>query len=67
MKMFGLNGLFGLLIAVVLVVALAIILGFYGVKAQQQEATHFYTLDKNAIKMIDTNNASYYKLEKEQR
>ena len=67
MKMFGLNGLLGLLIAVVLVLVLAFLLGKKGVETQAGESTNYYSIDKNAIKMKSVENASSYKLEKEQK
>ncbi len=67
MKMFGLNGLLGLLIAVILVVGLAFLLGKKGIQAQVEESTNYYSIDKNSIKMKSVENANSYKLEKEQK
>lgn len=63
MKMLGLNGLFGLLVAVVLIVGLAIILGITGVRIQQSQSTNYYSLDKNSLQMKSTTNAKSYKLQ----
>ncbi|RDU74570.1 DUF4006 domain-containing protein [Helicobacter anseris] len=64
-KLFGLNGLFGFLIAVVLVVGLAISLGYVSVLVQQKESTNHYSIDRSAVEMKDTKNTQYYKLIKE--
>ena len=64
-KLFGINGLGGLLIAVVLILSLVAILGYKGVLVQQAESTNFYQLDKNAIEMNSPQNAQHYKLIKE--
>lgn len=64
-KLFGINGLGGLLIAVVLILSLVAILGYKGVLVQQAESTNFYQLDKNAIEMNSSQNAQHYKLIKE--
>lgn len=64
-KLFGLNGLLGFLIAVVLVVGLAIGLGYVSVLVQQKESTNYYNIDRSAIEMKDTQNTQYYKLIKE--
>lgn len=64
-KLFGINGLGGLLIAVVLILSLVTILGYKGVLVQQAESTNFYQLDKNAIEMNSSQNAQHYKLIKE--
>lgn len=67
MKMFGLNGLLGLLIAVILVLGLAFLLGKKSVEVQQQEATNAYTLNAGGIQMKSVDNATHYKLEKDQK
>lgn len=64
-KLFGINGLGGLLVAVVLILSLVAILGYKGVLVQQAESTNFYQLDKNAIEMNSSQNAQHYKLIKE--
>lgn len=64
-KLFGINGLGGLLIAVVLILSLVAILGYKGVLVQQAESMNFYQLDKNAIEMNSSQNAQHYKLIKE--
>lgn len=64
-KLFGINGLGGLLIAVVLILSLVAILGYKGILVQQAESTNFYQLDKNAIEMNSSQNAQHYKLIKE--
>lgn len=64
-KLFGLNGLLGFLIAVVLVVGLAIGLGYVSVLVQQKESTNYYNIDRSAIEMKDTQNTQHYKLIKE--
>ena len=64
-KLFGINGLGGLLIAVILILAVVVILGYKSVLVQRAESTNFYQLDRNDIQMDSPKNAQYYKLIKE--
>ncbi|WP_104697102.1 MULTISPECIES: DUF4006 family protein [unclassified Helicobacter] len=64
-RLFGLNGLLGLLIAVALVIGIVIVLGYIGVNIQQREANNYYSLDIGAIEMKDAKNSQHYKLTKE--
>lgn len=64
-KIFGLNGLLGFFIAVILVVGSAVVLGYIGIVVQQREADNHYRLDTGAIEMKNIKNSQYYKLVKE--
>lgn len=59
---FSLNGLLGFFIAVVLLLSIVVILGFCAVNIQKREATNYYTIDTQKAIMIDSSNASHYKL-----
>ncbi len=60
--MFGVNGLLGLLVAVVLLLTVVFIFGVNAVSTQKREATNYYKIEKPfGINMIDTNNVSHVK------
>lgn len=61
MKYFGLNGLSGFFLAVVLLLAIVAVLGFIAVGVQKAEATNYYTIDTQKAVMIDSANAEHYK------
>jgi hypothetical protein len=55
--LFGLNGITGYLIAVVLLLSVVSFLGLKGVAVQKREAVHYYTIERPfEIQMIDKNN-----------
>lgn len=57
--MFGLNGIGGMLIATALLLSILGFLGYNALIVQQNEASHFYTIDNpKEIKMNDTANAA---------
>ncbi len=57
--MFGLNGIGGMLIAVVLLLSSVGFLGINAILVQQKEATNHYKIEgEKEIKMIDKNNAT---------
>ncbi len=57
--MFGLNGIGGMLIAVVLLLSIVGFLGTNAVLVQQKEASNYYKIEgEKEIKMIDKNNAT---------
>lgn len=57
--MFGLNGIGGMLIAVVLLLSIVGFLGTNALLVQQKQATNYYKIEgEKEIKMIDTNNAT---------
>lgn len=61
---FRLNGLTGMLIAVVLLLTILFVLVSTAVSIQQENATNFYKVnqDINALKTIDANNKDHYSL-----
>lgn len=59
---FGINGLLGLLIAVILLLSIAVFLGYLAVNIQKNEATNYYSIDDANVKMIDTLNKDNYRL-----
>jgi hypothetical protein len=60
-KYFALHGLTGFLLAVVILLSIAGILGFLAVTVQQRESVSYYEVnrDVNAIKSIDNNRSDY--------
>jgi len=57
--MFGLNGIGGMLIAVVLLLSIVGFLGTNALLVQQKQATNYYKIEgEKEIKMIDKNNAT---------
>lgn len=64
-KYLGINGLIGFGIAVVLLVGLAVVFFAAAINIQKEQATNYYEIDSSKARMIDTNNASHYKLNKE--
>lgn len=64
-KLFGLNGITGLLLAVVLLLVIVFALGYKSILVQQDQATNFYTIDRNAVQMNSADNAQHYKTVKE--
>ncbi|PAF54524.1 hypothetical protein BKH42_01040 [Helicobacter sp. 13S00482-2] len=62
--LFGINGLLGYIVAVLLVVGLAVGFGFAAVSIQKSQATNYYKIDNQAnIKMKSKDNAYHYKAE----
>ena len=61
---FKLNGITGMLVAVVLLLSILGILTFNGLKVQQNEASNFYKInqDLNGLKMNSTDNYKQYQL-----
>lgn len=59
---FSLNGLLGLIIAVVLLLSVVVIFGICAVNVQKREATNYYSIDASKIEMINSANAQHYKL-----
>jgi len=63
--LFGINGLVGYIIAVVLLLSLVVIFAFLAVGIQSNEATNYYHIEKpSEIKMIDADNVKLYQLSK---
>ena len=58
-SLFALNGITGLLIAVVLLLAIEVTLVTAGLFVQQDNATNYYDIDKAKLKKIDSANAQY--------
>ena len=61
---FKLNGITGMLVAVVLLLSILGILTFNGLKVQQNEASNFYKInqDLNGLKMNSSDNHTQYQL-----
>lgn len=58
--LFGLNGLSGFFLAVVLLLAIVAGLGTCAVLTQKQESTHYYKMQQiDSIKQIGTDNANH--------
>lgn len=57
--LFGLNGLTGFFIAVVLLLCIVAGLGTCAILTQQAESANYYTIDSTSIKQIDSENAQY--------
>ena len=59
-SVFALDGITGMLIATVLLLAILAVLTIAGLGVQQENASTFYEIkDAKELKMIDTNNASH--------
>lgn len=61
---FSLNGIGGLIVAVVLLLAVVGILGTIAVSVQKEQANNHYTIEGSKANMIDKSNSKLYKLEK---
>ncbi len=61
---FKLNGITGMLVAVVLLLTILVALTFFGLKVQQNEANNFYKInqDLNGLKMNSFDNHKQYQL-----
>ncbi len=61
---FKLNGITGMLVAVVLLLTILVTLTFFGLKVQQSEASNFYKInqDLNGLKMNSSDNHKQYQL-----
>jgi len=61
---FKLNGITGMLIAVVLLLTILVVLTINSVKVQQDQSTNFYKInqDLNGLKMNSTENNKQYEL-----
>lgn len=57
-----LNSLVGFILAVLLVVAAAVIVGYNAVRVQKSTATTFYSIDTQNLKKIDTKNNKALKI-----
>lgn len=63
-KIFGLNGILGLLLLVVVLLGVVFGLGVQAWKTQKNESTQGYTLDYQAIQPNDSQNQNFYKIQK---
>ncbi|MCE3038812.1 DUF4006 family protein [Helicobacter anatolicus] len=61
-KLFGINGILGLLIAVVLLLVVVFLLGYQGIMIQKEQASNYYTIDRSAVEMKSIDNIQHYKL-----
>jgi len=62
-SIFALNGITGMLIATVLLIAILVVLTILGLGVQQKEASNFYEIkDAKELKSISTDNAKHYNL-----
>ncbi|TLD97238.1 DUF4006 family protein [Helicobacter jaachi] len=58
--LFGINGLTGFIVAVVLLLSIVAGLGTCAILIQKAEATHYYKIEHiDSIKQIDTQNAQH--------
>lgn len=58
-KVFGLHGISGALIAVVLLLSIVVWFTIWGLGVQQENAENFYTIDKEKVKMFSTENGKH--------
>lgn len=63
-RLFGLNGIVGLLLLVVVLLSVVTGLGIQAWKTQKAQATNAYTLEGSQIKADSSANSQYYKLVK---
>lgn len=64
--MFGINGLFGYLVAVVIVLVAAFCFGYAAIKVEKSQATNYYKIqNQNSVKMKSTSNDKHYELVKD--
>ncbi|MDU7693232.1 MAG: DUF4006 family protein [Helicobacter sp.] len=56
-----LNSLFGFFLSVILIIILAIVLGFWGISIQRAQATNNYQVDTSKLQTLSTDNAKLYK------
>ena len=61
-RYFGLNGLSGLLISVLILLLIVGFLTYAAIVVQKREATNYYSIDSTNIKMIDVSNKDSYHL-----
>lgn len=61
-RLFGLNGIVGLLLLVVVLLSVVAGLGIQAWKTQKAQATNAYTLQSQEIKASSSENSQYYKL-----
>lgn len=63
-KMFGLNGIAGLLLLVAVLLSVVASLGIQAWKTQKSQATNAYVINTKEIKPNSSQNAQYYQLVK---
>lgn len=63
-RLFGLNGIAGLLLLVVVLLGVVVGLGVQAWKTQKTQATNAYVLESQNIKANSSENSQYYKLVK---
>lgn len=63
-RLFGLNGIVGLLLLVVVLLSVVTGLGIQAWKTQKAQATNAYTIKDKEIKVNNSQNAQYYQLVK---
>ncbi|RDU71779.1 DUF4006 family protein [Helicobacter brantae] len=63
-RLFGLNGIAGLLLLVVVLLSVVTGLGIQAWKTQKAQATNAYVLESAEIKANNSANSQYYKLVK---
>lgn len=63
-RLFGLNGIVGLLLLVVVLLSVVTGLGIQAWKTQKAQATNAYMLESSQIKADSSANSQYYKLVK---
>jgi len=67
-KMYGLNGLLGYIIIIVVLLSILFILGYNALKIQQRESTNYYKINQelDGLSTKDTQNHKNYILIKEE-
>lgn len=63
-RLFGLNGIVGLLLLVVVLLSVVTTLGIQAWKTQKIQASNAYVLESQDIKANSSTNSQYYKLVK---
>lgn len=63
-RMFGLNGIFGLLLLVIVLLSVVAGLGIQAWKTQKAQATNAYVIEAKEVKANSSQNAQYYRLVK---
>ncbi|PAF52308.1 DUF4006 family protein [Helicobacter sp. 13S00477-4] len=61
--LFGINGLLGYIVAVVLILAIVFCFGAIAIKIQKNQATNYYKIENQSIiQMKNTGNEKHYEL-----
>lgn len=58
-KYLSINGLVGFFLAVILLLTIVFFLGYLAIKIQKQEATNYYKIEGDKVRMINKNSDFY--------